>query len=137
MLARLTANGTFAEQFGSACTLTGVLEAAGFEPVRVKIEAADPRFTDEHTGRAWYAARRAAMDLVIAAISNSPWADALVLCGRYPQGKDLYDAVLLAEHCTERWSASTGVMQRVSASRGGARPGQAARPLLSVPLDRE
>ncbi|PYC88075.1 hypothetical protein C7C46_01610 [Streptomyces tateyamensis] len=34
-----TAHGTFAELFGSARALTGVLEAAGFEPVRVKIEA--------------------------------------------------------------------------------------------------
>ncbi|MDH6130811.1 hypothetical protein P3T37_000178 [Kitasatospora sp. MAA4] len=34
-----TANGVFAEQLGSARAMTGVLEAAGFEPVRVKIEA--------------------------------------------------------------------------------------------------
>ncbi|WP_327071231.1 nucleotidyl transferase AbiEii/AbiGii toxin family protein [Kitasatospora sp. NBC_01302] len=43
--------------------------------------AADPRFTDPGLGAAWYAARRRAMDLLLAAIADSPWAEALVLRG--------------------------------------------------------
>ncbi len=43
--------------------------------------AGDPRFADESTGRAWYAARRTAMDLVLAAIAGSEWVDSLVLRG--------------------------------------------------------
>ncbi|GAB2725483.1 nucleotidyl transferase AbiEii/AbiGii toxin family protein [Kitasatospora kifunensis] len=43
--------------------------------------AADPRFTDPELRTAWYAARRRAMDLLLAAIADSPWAEALVLRG--------------------------------------------------------
>ncbi|MHA6760228.1 nucleotidyl transferase AbiEii/AbiGii toxin family protein [Streptacidiphilus sp. PAMC 29251] len=63
----------------------GVVQPAIFEPALKQhanaYRAADPRFADERIGRAWYAARRSAMDLVLAAIANSPWADALVLRG--------------------------------------------------------
>ncbi|PYC88076.1 hypothetical protein C7C46_01615 [Streptomyces tateyamensis] len=63
----------------------GAVQRAIFDPALKQFpnayRAADPRFADEHTGRAWYAARRAAMDLVIAAIANSPWSEALVLRG--------------------------------------------------------
>ncbi|MGC0210750.1 MULTISPECIES: nucleotidyl transferase AbiEii/AbiGii toxin family protein [Streptomyces] len=43
--------------------------------------ATDPRFSDPERGEAWRAARRRALDLVLAAIADSPWADALVLRG--------------------------------------------------------
>jgi hypothetical protein len=43
--------------------------------------AADPRFTDPAVGDAWYAARRRATDLVLAAVAGSAWADHLVLRG--------------------------------------------------------
>jgi hypothetical protein len=63
----------------------GAVQPAIFEPALKQhsraYRAADPRFADERIGRAWYAARRTAMDLVLAAIANSPWVDALVLRG--------------------------------------------------------
>ncbi|MFJ8040092.1 nucleotidyl transferase AbiEii/AbiGii toxin family protein [Kitasatospora sp. NPDC096147] len=43
--------------------------------------ASDPRFTDPAPATAWLAARRRAMDLVLAAIADSPWVDSLVLRG--------------------------------------------------------
>ncbi|MFJ8439647.1 nucleotidyl transferase AbiEii/AbiGii toxin family protein [Kitasatospora griseola] len=43
--------------------------------------AGDPRFTDPDLSAAWYAARRTAMDAVLAAVAASPWADHLVLRG--------------------------------------------------------
>jgi hypothetical protein len=43
--------------------------------------ATDPRFDDPERGEAWRAARRQALDLVLAAIAGSPWVDALVLRG--------------------------------------------------------
>ncbi|MER5640416.1 nucleotidyl transferase AbiEii/AbiGii toxin family protein [Kitasatospora sp. NPDC002227] len=42
---------------------------------------ADPSFADPDLSAAWYAARRRAMDLVLAAIAGSPWREALVLRG--------------------------------------------------------
>ncbi|MET8788067.1 nucleotidyl transferase AbiEii/AbiGii toxin family protein [Streptomyces sp. NPDC004589] len=43
--------------------------------------ASDPRFTDPDVELAWQAARRAAIELVLSAISGSPWAASLVLRG--------------------------------------------------------
>ncbi|MFJ4768629.1 nucleotidyl transferase AbiEii/AbiGii toxin family protein [Streptomyces uncialis] len=43
--------------------------------------AADPRFPDPAEDAAWRAARREALDLVLAAVAGSPWADSLVLRG--------------------------------------------------------
>ncbi|MGW5057323.1 nucleotidyl transferase AbiEii/AbiGii toxin family protein [Streptomyces sp. NPDC004096] len=43
--------------------------------------ASDPRFTDPDVELAWHAARRAAIELVLSAISGSPWAASLVLRG--------------------------------------------------------
>ncbi|MFF4252022.1 nucleotidyl transferase AbiEii/AbiGii toxin family protein [Streptomyces sp. NPDC001663] len=43
--------------------------------------AADPRFADPAKGEAWRAARRRALELVLAAIGGSEWVDALVLRG--------------------------------------------------------
>lgn len=43
--------------------------------------ATDPRFTDPTRGEAWRTARRRALDLVLEAVADSEWADALVLRG--------------------------------------------------------
>ncbi|MFB6845296.1 nucleotidyl transferase AbiEii/AbiGii toxin family protein [Streptomyces sp. NPDC056373] len=43
--------------------------------------ATDPAFADPTRGEAWRAARRQALHLVLAAISDSPWVDSLVLRG--------------------------------------------------------
>ncbi|MFZ4160536.1 nucleotidyl transferase AbiEii/AbiGii toxin family protein [Streptomyces griseoincarnatus] len=43
--------------------------------------ATDPRFGDPTRGADWRAARRRALDLVLAAVAGSPWADTLVLRG--------------------------------------------------------
>jgi hypothetical protein len=43
--------------------------------------AADPRFNDPTRGETWRAARRRALDLVLAAIAGSEWVDSLVLRG--------------------------------------------------------
>lgn len=43
--------------------------------------ATDPAFTDPAKTEAWRAARRRALHLVLAAIGDSPWVDALVLRG--------------------------------------------------------
>lgn len=43
--------------------------------------AADPRFPDPAEDAAWRAARREALDLVLAAVAGSPWAGSLVLRG--------------------------------------------------------
>lgn len=43
--------------------------------------AADPRFADAEGGRQWHAARRTAIDVILGAISASPYADSLVLRG--------------------------------------------------------
>lgn len=43
--------------------------------------AGDPQFDDEHVARRWYAARRSAIDVILAAISDSPYADSLVMRG--------------------------------------------------------
>ncbi|MEU1044597.1 nucleotidyl transferase AbiEii/AbiGii toxin family protein [Streptomyces sp. NPDC005897] len=43
--------------------------------------ATDPSFTDPERGTAWRAARRRALDLVLAAVAGSEWVDSLVLRG--------------------------------------------------------
>jgi hypothetical protein len=45
------------------------------------MRAGDPEFTDPAVGTRWYAARRAALDTVLAAVAATPWADHLVLRG--------------------------------------------------------
>ncbi|SEK59735.1 nucleotidyl transferase AbiEii/AbiGii toxin family protein [Streptacidiphilus jiangxiensis] len=56
-----------------------------FEPAlkqyRNAFRAGDPAFADHDLARAWREARRAALDLVLAGIAASPWADSLVLRG--------------------------------------------------------
>ncbi|MGV9270189.1 nucleotidyl transferase AbiEii/AbiGii toxin family protein [Kitasatospora sp. NPDC003701] len=63
----------------------GVVQRPIFDPALKQhsnaYRAADPRFTDAVVGAAWYAARRAALDLVLTAIARSEWADHLVLRG--------------------------------------------------------
>ncbi|MFK4182929.1 nucleotidyl transferase AbiEii/AbiGii toxin family protein [Streptomyces sparsogenes] len=63
----------------------GVLQRPVFDPsmahhVRA-MRAGEPQFEDAEAGRRWYAARRRATDLVLAAVADSPWADHLVLRG--------------------------------------------------------
>ncbi|MEU1665664.1 nucleotidyl transferase AbiEii/AbiGii toxin family protein, partial [Streptomyces sparsogenes] len=63
----------------------GVLQRPVFDPsmahhVRA-MRAGEPQFEDAEAGRRWYAARRRATDLVLAALADSPWADHLVLRG--------------------------------------------------------
>ncbi|WP_211244585.1 nucleotidyl transferase AbiEii/AbiGii toxin family protein [Actinospica robiniae] len=56
-----------------------------FEPALLQypnaFRAGEPRFEDQQTHRRWYAARRSALDTVLAAVSDSPYADSLVLRG--------------------------------------------------------
>src|SRR5882757_5319161 len=58
---------------------------------RNAFRAGDPAFAEPASQAAWLAARRTAMDLVLAAVAASPWRDHLVLRG----------SVLLAEWCGE------------------------------------
>ncbi|MER6983361.1 nucleotidyl transferase AbiEii/AbiGii toxin family protein [Streptomyces carpinensis] len=63
----------------------GVVQRPVFDPALKQYSnayrAADPHFTDDDAERAWRAARRTAIGLVLSAISDSPWADSLVLRG--------------------------------------------------------
>ncbi|MEU0601475.1 nucleotidyl transferase AbiEii/AbiGii toxin family protein [Streptomyces sp. NPDC006393] len=63
----------------------GVVQRPVFDPALKQYSnayrAADPYFTDDDAERAWRAARRTAIGLVLSAISDSPWADSLVLRG--------------------------------------------------------
>ncbi|MCU7823101.1 nucleotidyl transferase AbiEii/AbiGii toxin family protein [Kitasatospora sp. DSM 101779] len=63
----------------------GVVQRAVFDPSLrgyVKaMRAGDPEFADPATGARWYAARREALDTVLAAVAASPWAGHLVLRG--------------------------------------------------------
>ncbi|MFD9126749.1 nucleotidyl transferase AbiEii/AbiGii toxin family protein [Kitasatospora sp. NPDC059571] len=45
------------------------------------MRAGEPEFADPAVGERWYAARRTALDTVLAAVAGSPWADHLVLRG--------------------------------------------------------
>lgn len=63
----------------------GVLQRPVFDPSMAHharaMRAGEPQFEDAEAGRRWYAARRRATDLVLAAVADSPWADHLVLRG--------------------------------------------------------
>ncbi|MEU6256320.1 nucleotidyl transferase AbiEii/AbiGii toxin family protein [Streptomyces sp. NPDC047043] len=63
----------------------GVEQRLVFEPALKQYEnafrAMDPVFTDPPRGEVWRAARRRALELVLAAIGGSEWADSLVLRG--------------------------------------------------------
>ncbi|MFF7126324.1 nucleotidyl transferase AbiEii/AbiGii toxin family protein [Streptomyces sp. NPDC016566] len=63
----------------------GVTQRPVFEPALKQYQnayrATDPVFTDPARGEAWRTARRQALHLVLASISESEWAEALVLRG--------------------------------------------------------
>ncbi|TQM32482.1 nucleotidyl transferase AbiEii/AbiGii toxin family protein [Nocardia bhagyanarayanae] len=63
----------------------GVRQTPVFDPAAKSHFAAmrltDPRFDDPEVAAAWFAARRAALDTVLAAIAASPWARDLMLNG--------------------------------------------------------
>ncbi|WP_329521722.1 nucleotidyl transferase AbiEii/AbiGii toxin family protein [Spirillospora sp. NBC_01491] len=63
----------------------GVEQALVFDPAMKQhscaIRVGEPRFASEEAGRRWYAARRRALDHVLAAVAASPWAGNLVLRG--------------------------------------------------------
>ncbi|MGW1210531.1 nucleotidyl transferase AbiEii/AbiGii toxin family protein [Streptomyces sp. NPDC002499] len=63
----------------------GLVQRLVFEPALKQYEnayrATDPVFTDPVKGEAWRSGRRRALDLVLAAIADSEWVDALVLRG--------------------------------------------------------
>ncbi|NUP37508.1 MAG: nucleotidyl transferase AbiEii/AbiGii toxin family protein [Streptomyces sp.] len=63
----------------------GVLQRPVFDPSMAHharaMRAGEPQFEDAEAGRRWYAARRRATDLVLAAVADSPWAGHLVLRG--------------------------------------------------------
>ncbi|MGX8910123.1 nucleotidyl transferase AbiEii/AbiGii toxin family protein [Streptomyces netropsis] len=63
----------------------GVLQRPTYDPAAnhhaMGMRLSEPQFTDAHTGRAWGAARRHALDHVLAAVAASPWAEHLVLRG--------------------------------------------------------
>lgn len=63
----------------------GVVQRPVFDPAlkhhRNAYRATDPRFADPARDDSWRAARRRALDLVLAAVADSEWVDALVLRG--------------------------------------------------------
>ena len=63
----------------------GVVQRPVFDPSLAHhakaMRAGEPRFDDERLGARWYAARRAAVDHVLAGVSSSAWADDVVLRG--------------------------------------------------------
>ncbi|GAB1817968.1 nucleotidyl transferase AbiEii/AbiGii toxin family protein [Herbidospora sp. RD11066] len=63
----------------------GVTQPPVFDPALKQFECAyrvgEPRFDDAETGRRWRRARRRVIDLVLAVVAGSPWADHLVLRG--------------------------------------------------------
>jgi hypothetical protein len=63
----------------------GVVQRPVFDPALKQYSnayrAADPRIADRDVERAWHAARRSAIDVVLSAIADSPWAESLVLRG--------------------------------------------------------
>ncbi|GAA1266759.1 nucleotidyl transferase AbiEii/AbiGii toxin family protein [Kitasatospora nipponensis] len=77
-------------EYGIPLTLRPVLDPRAeqrpiFDPALKQhanaYRAGDPSFTDPRLQTAWYAARRRAMDEVLAAVADSPWAPHLVLRG--------------------------------------------------------
>jgi hypothetical protein len=78
--------GTLTAQVGAAGSLSRDLAGAGFTVARVKVEAAPwngdvPAVTDAEQAAYWQQARRTAIITVLTAISESPWAEHLVLRG--------------------------------------------------------
>lgn len=76
------------ERLGLPATLrpvSGALQRPVFDPAlkqhRKAMRAGEPLFASVETGERWYAARRRAVDHVLAAIARSQWADNLVLRG--------------------------------------------------------
>ncbi|MFI0449796.1 nucleotidyl transferase AbiEii/AbiGii toxin family protein [Actinomadura sp. 6N118] len=76
------------ERLGLPATLrpvSGALQRPVFDPAlkqhRKAMRAGEPLFASMETGERWYAARRQAVDHVLAAIARSQWADHLVLRG--------------------------------------------------------
>ncbi len=63
----------------------GVRQRPAYDPAanhhRMGMRLSEPQFTDTDRGRAWYAARRHALDLALAAVAGSAWAGHLVLRG--------------------------------------------------------
>ncbi|MEU7132027.1 nucleotidyl transferase AbiEii/AbiGii toxin family protein [Streptomyces sp. NPDC046261] len=63
----------------------GVRQRPAYDPAANHHERgmrlSEPQFTDDVKGRAWYAARRHALDLALAAVAGSEWAGHLVLRG--------------------------------------------------------
>ncbi|GHF04683.1 hypothetical protein GCM10014715_71120 [Streptomyces spiralis] len=63
----------------------GVVQRPVFDPALKQYSnayrATDPHFTDADAERAWRTTRRTAIDIVLSALSDSPWADSLVLRG--------------------------------------------------------
>ncbi|MBB4889684.1 hypothetical protein FHS38_005760 [Streptomyces netropsis] len=63
----------------------GVLQRPAYDPAAnhhvMGMRLSEPQFTDARTGREWGAARRHALDHVLAAVAGSPWAEHLVLRG--------------------------------------------------------
>ncbi|GAB2530248.1 nucleotidyl transferase AbiEii/AbiGii toxin family protein [Nocardia heshunensis] len=63
----------------------GVLQRPVFDPAtaehRMGMRLSEPHFEDARLAAAWFYARRAAMDVVLAAIADSPWRDELMLRG--------------------------------------------------------
>ncbi|MFD9615289.1 nucleotidyl transferase AbiEii/AbiGii toxin family protein, partial [Streptomyces sp. NPDC059083] len=60
----------------------GVLQRPVFDPAmaehRMGMRLSEPHFDDADLAAAWFAARRDALDTVLAAIADSPWTDHLV-----------------------------------------------------------
>ncbi|MCC3778169.1 nucleotidyl transferase AbiEii/AbiGii toxin family protein [Streptomyces sp. UNOB3_S3] len=63
----------------------GVVQHPVYDPAAnhhlLGMRLSEPRFADPDRGEAWFAARRHALDHVLAAIAGSPWAEHLVLRG--------------------------------------------------------
>ncbi|MGW4246254.1 nucleotidyl transferase AbiEii/AbiGii toxin family protein [Nocardia sp. NPDC004722] len=63
----------------------GVLQRPVFDPSAAEhpmgMRLSEPHFADARLAAAWIAARRAAMDVVLAAIAGSPWRELLMLRG--------------------------------------------------------
>lgn len=63
----------------------GVVQHPVYDPAAkhhfLGMRLSEPRFADPDRGEAWFAARRHALDHVLAAVAGSPWAEHLVLRG--------------------------------------------------------
>lgn len=63
----------------------GVVQRPVYDPAvthrALGMRLSEPQFADARTGEAWFAARRHALDLALAAVAGSEWAEHLVLRG--------------------------------------------------------